>query len=214
MATSGICNDDTVSPRPNLTERRRREILEAAGSVIASRGIAETRIADIARQLGTSPALILYYFESKERLLLEALISSDRQFFAALEDRLAACASAAERLRALIDSSCPRDPDEAENQDEWLLWPAMWERARHYPELGAERARLDAQWRETIVDIVDGGIATGEFVPVDTDAFAIQLSAMLDGLALQVILEDPKVDAKAMRHLALQFASRSLGAEL
>ena len=95
-----------------------------------------------------------------------------------------------------------------------MLWPAMWERARHDPELGAERARLDALWRKTIIDIVGKGITTGEFQRIDAEAFAIQLSAMLDGLALQVILDDPKVDAKTMRHLALQFASQALGTEL
>jgi AcrR family transcriptional regulator len=209
-----MCKHPGVSPRPNLTEQRKREILEAAGSVIASRGLGDTRIADIAQQLGTSPALILYYFESKERLLLEALIARDRQFFAALTERLAGCANAAERLRCLIEASSPRDGGDDRSQDEWMLWPAMWERARHDAELGAERARLDALWRGTIIDIVDRGIASGEFEAIDAEAFAIQLSAMLDGLALQVILDDPKVDAKAMRHLALAFASQTLGTEL
>jgi AcrR family transcriptional regulator len=199
-----------VSPRPNLTEQRRREILEAAGSVIASRGLSETRIADIAAQLGMSPALVLYYFESKERLLLEALIARNRLFLDSLRERLASCTSAAESLRCLIESSSPRDGGDDRNQDEWVLWPAMWERARHDLELGAERARLDAEWRAIIVDIADAGITAGEFADIDTEAFAIQLSAMLDGLALQVILDDPKVDAKAMRHLALQFASSAL----
>lgn len=203
-----------VSPRPSLTEQRRREILEAAGAVIAGRGLADTRIADIAERLGTSPALVLYYFESKERLLLEALIARDRQFFAGLEDRLARCSGAAERMRSLIEASTPSDAADDRSQDEWMLWPAMWERARHDPEIGAERARLDALWRATIVDVVAAGIAAGDFRNVDTDGFAIQLSAMLDGLALQVILDDPKVDAKAMRHLALQFASQMLGIEL
>lgn len=182
--------------------------------MIASRGLADTRIADIARQLGTSPALILYYFESKERLLMEALIARDQQFFTSLTERLAACTGAADSMRCLIESSSPRDAGDDRNEDEWMLWPALWERARHDPQLGAERARLDALWRSAIVGIVEAGIAAGEFQDVDAEAFAIQLSAMLDGLALQVILDDPKVDAKAMRHLALQFASQTLGMDL
>ncbi|RPI20106.1 MAG: TetR family transcriptional regulator [Actinobacteria bacterium] len=209
-----MCKHWRVSPRPSLTEQRKREILEAAGTVIASRGLGDTRIADLAQHLGTSPALILYYFESKERLLLEALIARDRQFFRALSEQLASCASAAESMRCLIEASSPRDGGDDRSQDEWMLWPAMWERARHDPELGAERARLDASWRRTIVDIVHRGIAAGEFREIDAEAFAIQLSAMLDGLALQVILDDPKVDAKTMRHLALQFASQALGTDL
>lgn len=209
-----FCDDGGVSPRPNLTEQRRRQILEAAGSVIASRGIGETRVADIAAELGMSPALVLYYFESKDRLLLEALAARNRLFLTSLRERLTACRSEAERMRCLIDASTPREGAHERDQDEWLLWPAMWERARHDPELASERARLDAEWRRIIADVVAAGIADGEFVDVDSRSFAVQLSAMLDGLALQVILDDPEVDAKAMRHLALQFASHTLGADL
>ena len=39
-------------------------------SVITDRGLAETRISDIAERAGVSPGLILYYFESKDRLLV------------------------------------------------------------------------------------------------------------------------------------------------
>ena len=36
-------------------------------------GPAETRFSDIADRCGVSPGMILYYFESKDRLLVEAL---------------------------------------------------------------------------------------------------------------------------------------------
>ncbi|MGZ8597840.1 MAG: helix-turn-helix domain-containing protein, partial [Actinomycetota bacterium] len=41
---------------------RHQEILEAAARVITDRGLAETRIQDIAERCGVSPGLILYYF--------------------------------------------------------------------------------------------------------------------------------------------------------
>jgi AcrR family transcriptional regulator len=43
---------------------RHQEILDAAARVITDRGLAETRISDIAEEAGVSPGLILYYFES------------------------------------------------------------------------------------------------------------------------------------------------------
>src|SRR5262245_41400513 len=52
---------------------RHQEILDAAARVITDRGLAETRISDIAEEAGVSPGLILYYFDSKDRLLAEAL---------------------------------------------------------------------------------------------------------------------------------------------
>lgn len=54
--------------RPRISVEPRLQILDAAGSVIAQRGIAETRISDIAERLDLSPSLILYYLSSKEEL--------------------------------------------------------------------------------------------------------------------------------------------------
>ncbi|HEY5891177.1 MAG TPA: TetR family transcriptional regulator, partial [Acidimicrobiia bacterium] len=69
-----------MSPRPKLTESRRRDILEATISAIAERGLCDTRIADIAEIIGASPALVLYYFPSKAALLTDALIYQDQLF--------------------------------------------------------------------------------------------------------------------------------------
>ena len=60
---------------------RRQEILDAAAAVITERGLADTRIQDIAERCGVSPGLILYYFESKDRLLVEALIHANDTFY-------------------------------------------------------------------------------------------------------------------------------------
>ncbi|MGZ8581880.1 MAG: helix-turn-helix domain-containing protein, partial [Actinomycetota bacterium] len=62
---------------------RHQEILEAAARVITDRGLAETRIQDIAERCGVSPGLILYYFESKDRLLVEALTYANDKYYLA-----------------------------------------------------------------------------------------------------------------------------------
>jgi AcrR family transcriptional regulator len=60
---------------------RRPQLLEAAAGVIAERGIASTRIADIAERAGTSSPAILYWFESKDELLAEALTVEEERFY-------------------------------------------------------------------------------------------------------------------------------------
>ena len=37
------------------------------------RGYPDTRIADVAERAGTSPALVIYYFKTKDQLLTEAI---------------------------------------------------------------------------------------------------------------------------------------------
>ena len=62
---------ETASPAaPDL---RREQMLRAAAAIIGERGFSETRIADVARRSGASPALVIYYFSTKDRLLTEAL---------------------------------------------------------------------------------------------------------------------------------------------
>lgn len=206
----GCASIERVSPRPSLTESRRNEILAATSAAIASRGLCETRIADIADIIGASPALILYYFPSKAALLTEALIYQDQVFHQNVHASLAAAGSATERLEVLIEASCPRPSRSSGEPDGWLLWPAAWEMSRHDPSLAAARARLDEAWRVQIAGIVEEGISTGEFRPVVASDLAIQLAAMLDGLAIEVMLGDPTVDAERMSRLALDFVRQAL----
>jgi AcrR family transcriptional regulator len=173
---------------------------------ISERGLCETRIADIAKNIGVSPALILYYFPSKSVLLTEALIYSDQLFYDEVSEKMTSAESAEDRLVVLIDASCP-NPDKANrNVDSWQIWPATWEMARHDPALASARARLDEAWRSQIAAIVEEGISTGEFNDTNAADFAIQLTAMLDGMAVEVILGDPTIDAARMSGLARQFA--------
>jgi hypothetical protein len=82
--------------------------------------------------------------------------------------------------------------------------------ARPDPALAEARARLDEAWREQIVEIIEEGIATGEFSHVDAKDFSLQLTAMLDGLAMEAMLGDPTVDAARMSELARSFSRRVL----
>lgn len=191
-----------------MSAERRAQILDAAGSVIAERGICDTRVADIAEQVGISPALILYYFPSKERLLAEALAFRDEQFFAEMTSRLAGVERAADRLAELITASCPPSPVDA--GEEWLLWLELWARARHDPALAAARARMDREFRDLIARIVRLGVDAGEFAPVDAEEVALHLSALIDGLAIQVMLDPAEVPPAAMRDLCCSVASRIL----
>ncbi|HET9203301.1 MAG TPA: TetR/AcrR family transcriptional regulator [Acidimicrobiia bacterium] len=199
-----------MSPRPSLTETRRTEILAATSATIADRGLCETRIADIADHLGASPALILYYFPSKAALLTEALIYQDQVFHDAVKGELDSAGSATAKLAILIEASCPKPTRGNGEPDGWVLWPAAWEMSRHDPTLAAARARLDESWRNQISAIVDEGIAAGEFDDIDSADFAIQLAALLDGLAIEVMLRDPTVDAARMRTLANGFVEMAL----
>lgn len=192
---------------------RHQEILEAAVRVITERGLADTRISDIAERCGVSPGLILYYFDSKDRLLVEALTYANDRFYLRMSREIRRLPRAWDRLVRLVELSTPGYLPGEEPLDEWALWVEIWVRALRDPEMAKEREALDKRWRAAIADIIRGGQETGEFPPGDADELALRIGALIDGLAIQVMMNDSEVTPRHMRDACLEVAAREIGYE-
>jgi AcrR family transcriptional regulator len=196
---------DTAAP-----DTRREQLLDAALAVIAERGFPDTRIADVAERAGTSPALVIYYFKTRDQLLTEAIRLSEDRWYAEGTQRIATLPTAARQLEELVAMSCL---PEAEGEDavSWSVWLDLWAQSARHPDVAAVRMEFDEHWRRTIADLVAEGQHAGEFAAVDPDDFAVSVSAMLDGFAVQIALEDPVVDQTRAFNLVMQYASSELG---
>jgi AcrR family transcriptional regulator len=194
------------APATENNEARRVEMLHAAAELICERGFGDTRIADVARRAGVSSALVIYYFGTRDRLLVDALRHSEESFYEAAEQMLAEVTSLRERLSLLIKWTCvPSAVNEIPGA--WGLWFDLWAQAFRHDEVKAGRVELDARWRRMIVD----AIRSAEFdVDIDARMFALEFSALLDGLSIQVALEDPEVDSSVAYDIAMRFAEREL----
>jgi AcrR family transcriptional regulator len=192
------------------TARRREQMLRAAVEVIVERGYADTRIADVAERTGTSPALVIYYFKTRDQLLTEAIRYSEDAWYAEGLRRMEQIPTAAGRLAELVAMTCLPGTD-PEPGSWWLLWLDLWALSPRNPGVAAVRQKTDERWREVIRSIVLAGQEAGEFASVDAEDFAVTLSALLDGLAVQIALEDPQVSAQRAYELAMRFAARQLG---
>jgi AcrR family transcriptional regulator len=193
-------------------DQRREQMLRAALEVIVERGYPDTRIADVAQLAGTSPALVIYYFKTKDQLLTEAIRLSEDTWYATGTSRVAAIDTAAGRLEELIAMSCLPEEDDADAPNtSWLLWLDLWTQAARHPEVAGVRQKFDERWRDTITSLVVEGQEAGEFGPVSPADFAVTLSALLDGFAIQIALEDPTVDAGRAFELTMRFAAGELG---
>jgi AcrR family transcriptional regulator len=196
-----------LSPRPSIDHIRRPQILAAAAEVIAERGVAATRIADVAERSGVSPPAVLYWFDSKEQLLAEALTADDDRFYEELGVRLDEAATPAERMVALIETAA------ADN--DFALWMELWTWALRDPELRAAREGFDSRWRAAIEAVIAEGVATGEFgAMVDPSQTALAIAALIDGLTVQAALGDPEVSVARLTETVLASAERLLEAEL
>jgi AcrR family transcriptional regulator len=200
-----------MSPRPRVDHLRKPQIVEAAAEVLYERGLFETRIGDIAKRVGTSAPTILYYFESKDRLLEEAVDQTDREFYARLTEGQAQHDCASDKLVHLIQETS-LGPS---GISDWTLWMEIWVRARRDTSVRDSYFKLDRRQRKLIADIVRDGQAAGEFnADADADTFAIALSGLMDGLGVQITLGQPDVAPERMIDICLALASSELGCEL
>jgi AcrR family transcriptional regulator len=204
-----------VSTSPKPAKDRHQEILDAAARVITDRGLAETRISDIAEEAGVSPGLILYYFESKDRLLAEALTFANDQFYLRASRDIRRLPRAKDQLARLIDLSVPGLLPEYGRLDEWALWIEVWVRALRDAEMAKDREILDERWRSQFADVVRAGKESGEFTSAaDVEELSLRLACLIDGLAIQVVLNDSKVTPERMRRVCMEVSANELGFEL
>lgn len=188
---------------------RREGMLLAALDVIAERGLGHTRIADVASRAGTSPALVIYYFRTKDELLTAAIRYSEDSWYEQCRQRLSAIPTASGRLEELVAISCLPEADS--DQPSWLMWLELWAEAVRHRAVAAVREASDERWRRTIATVVREGQATGEFQRVDVEEFTLALAALLDGFAVQVVLEDSVVTPERAFRAGMNFAAQQLG---
>ncbi len=193
-----------------VADVRRDQMLAAAAQLIAERGFSETRIADVAARVNASPALVIYYFGNKDVLLTAALRYSESSFYEAAERMLTTTTSLKRRLQTLVRWTCLPDKQD-ELTGDWGLWFDLWAQAFRHPEVKKDRAELDRQWRDLIRRVVQEGIDSGEIGKVDVESFTLMWAALLDGLVVQVALEDPLVDGKRAQKIAMAVARKELG---
>lgn len=189
-------------------EATRERILEAAAELISEEGIDEVRIARVANRAGVSTSLVHHYFSTREELLTDALMLA---FDRAAEERFGSEsepeAPGAAALAVAIEQCLPgTGPDE----HEWVLWVELWLRAARDPELRPVAARLYERYRAWLLEVIEAGVAAGEFRTDDPERVTDLALGLLDGLGLRALLEDPVVDLSRARLLV----AHALGAEL
>ena len=199
-----------ATPTSAAADQRRDQMLEAAAALIAERGFSDTRITDVARRVGASSALVVYYFGTKDKLLTEALRWSEVSFYESVEEMLEATPRLRDRLETLVHMTCVPER-EGEVPSAWGLWFDLWAQAFRHPQVSKDREDLDNRWRDIIARVVKEGVAAGEVDKVVAAGFAVAWSALLDGLSIQVALQDPEVDSDRAFRIAMDYATQTLG---
>ncbi|MEU1619978.1 TetR/AcrR family transcriptional regulator [Streptomyces sp. NPDC005722] len=184
-------------PRRRLKQPR-EDVMAAAMATIAERGLAELTIAGLGRQVGMSSGHILYYFGSKDELLLQTLEWSEEQLAAERRRVLGGPSAPRERLDAVIDLYLPdgrRDP-------RWTLWSEIWNRTTAAEDVLRRQLDLELVWHRDLVALLAEGISRGDFRRLDPERFTVRLRALLDGFGVPLVIGLPGMDREqALEHV-------------
>ena len=197
----------TVHPRPRrrLDDLRRPQILATTVDLIRERGLWDVRLSDVAERAGLSATSVVYYFGTKDQLFAEAIAHADDAFYEPLLSVLDGLATGVQRIACLFVGSSTSD---------WPLWMDLWVYSRRHPETAAAQRHFHERWRGTIADVIRHGSARGEWTVPAPDEVALRLSALTDGLAVQMVLGDCEHTAERYVEMSLAAAALELDCEL
>ena len=114
-----------------------------------------------------------------------------------------------------MDLSVPGYLAEYGRLDEWALWIEVWVRALRDAQMAKDREALDQRWRNQIAEIIRTGQVSGEFTStVPADEFALRLVCLIDGLAIQIVMNESQVTPERMQRTCMEIAANELGFRL
>ncbi|MFJ2894902.1 TetR/AcrR family transcriptional regulator [Streptomyces sp. NPDC087218] len=183
----------------------RERMLEEAMTAIAEDGLAALTMSALAKRLGTSGGHILYYFGSKDRLLLEVLRWSEDALAEERRELLSGPADPERALELFLALYLPRGP----RDPRWTLWIELWARTASNEPLRQAQAEIDRGWQEDLAALLAEGARRGRFAAdLDTAARASELLALLDGLSTRVVLGQHGTDRGSALRTALSATAR------
>lgn len=161
---------------------RREEILAATVGLVEEVGYEGVRVADVALKLGVSPSLVIYHFETKEKLVAKS-------FRFAMENDLITLQRIAksERDPLLRVIAIMRWYAPSATSRSWNLWINSWSAGMRNEELARVLAEADREWKKIIVEAIE--LAVGKDVRAELNAWgsAVRMCAFVDGLAVATV---------------------------
>ena len=195
-------------PRTSVGELRRGEIVDGAIRLIARAGYEATTMRGLAAELDVSTGTITHWFATKNQVLGAVMDELAARTSARIAAELEHATTPRETLLALGDASVPGTPEQADDQ---RCWTELAARAARTPDLAERHQRLYAGWRRRMEKAVEEGARAGDFRAVDATEWARTYAALLDGLAMHVLLHPESVTPDRMRAAIRSHLAATLG---
>ena len=185
-----------MSPRPNVSDERKVQILNAAESVFTKKGFDEARMDDIAEKTGLSKGTLYLYFKSKDDLIIAILDRIFKREFRQLENLMGSETSSSNAIWKLTDLVIK------DIINILHLIPILYGfLALAFRNKYVQRAlkEYENRYLSILIPMVQSGIDSGEFRQVDASEVAIAAFAIIEGTLLLWVYDKSIIDPE--RHI-------------
>ena len=165
-------------------DEKKGQLLNAARAVVARFGYRKSTLEDIAAEAGVSRATLYYYFPNKEEVFRALIVHEIERFQSVLLEAVDPDAPADERLMSFVRARF-RHLRELKS-----LYSVTEHFARDFlPMASEELAGFQEAEKAFLSSLIQQGMESGRFRPVDATLLATALLAALRGLDERIVFE-------------------------
>jgi AcrR family transcriptional regulator len=170
-----------MSPRPDVSEERKTQILAAATKVFTERGFADARMDDIVSEAGLSKGALYWYFDSKDAIIISILDQIFDYETGHVRELLEREDSAKLKLEVFIETMVK---DLEKMKPLMPIFFDFWSLSVRKKTINQAIKKYYQSFLDLIEPIIEDGIEQGEFRPVDVKETAVAIGAMYEGTIL------------------------------
>jgi len=198
-----------MSPRPNVSSERKTQILNAAEIIFTQNGFEEARMKDIADATGLSKATLYLYFRGKDDLIIAILDRIFNREFKQLENLTRDGITSTDALWKLIDIMTK------DIQGILRMIPIVY----NFLALASRNKYVQhtlkgyiRRYIDILIPIIQRGIDTGEFRPLDARQAAITIGAVVEGTLLLWVYDKNLIDPTIHIHSGMRLLLKGIQA--
>ncbi len=170
-----------LAENQRIRDERHDQILQAAAHVFARKGLAATKITDIAAAAGVSHGLMYHYFASKEEIFRQLITRAMQGIERLLRDAGSRDGTVTERLRWLISELIEGSKDPVAADDALLIQQVMSSETV-LPDVRKLVLEEPPKLLVVFSDLLREGQATGEIIAGDPDQLAYFFLSCIQGM--------------------------------
>lgn len=180
-----------MSPKPDVSEERKHQILEAATRVFSDSGFNKARMDDIAEESGLSKGALYWYFKSKDEIIRGIFNRLIRREFDQYRKKQVPGMSAVDQVKLMVDIFLQDVNRMKPFMPIFFEYMAMGYRKKTYRGLFTH---LINEFTKITTEILEAGIASGELIEHDPHKTAMAIGSLFEGSIIMWAYDPDHID--------------------